>query len=84
MLVVRAREREVAMDNESPRETWRKSSRSIGGECVEVRIEQRAVRVRNSRDPEGPSISFTYSEWHAFLAGVTLGEFEIDQYGDQN
>lgn len=47
---------------------WRKSSYSSeqGGECVEVAAHPAAVHVRDSKDPEGPSLSFTPAAWAAF------------------
>jgi hypothetical protein len=51
-------------------EPWRKSSRSIGGNCVEVAAGDGVVHVRDSKDPQGPVLSFTNGEWHAFLAAL--------------
>jgi Domain of unknown function (DUF397) len=34
------------------------------------------VGLRNSRDPAGPVLRFTPDEWHAFLGGAQLGEFD--------
>ena len=61
-----------------PREGyWRRSTVSgQTGECVEVSFAGEAVLVRNSRQPDGPQLSFTLPEWAAFLAGVTNGEFD--------
>jgi Domain of unknown function (DUF397) len=58
-------------------ESWRKSSRSNPGQCVEVKIGADQVRIRHSQDKNGPVLSFTYPEWRAFLAGVHGGEFEL-------
>jgi hypothetical protein len=59
---------------------WVKSSLSFAnGNCVEVQDGTGAVRVRNSRDPHGGTLVFTPDEWHAFLGGVRLGEF--DRFG---
>jgi hypothetical protein len=33
--------------------------------------------VRNSRDPGGPTLSFTADEWTAFLAGAVESEFDL-------
>ncbi|MEV6010709.1 DUF397 domain-containing protein [Streptomyces sp. NPDC051976] len=54
---------EVALD-------WRKSSYSgnEGGQCVEVAACPEAVHVRDSKDPEGPALTFTGAAWTAFLA----------------
>jgi hypothetical protein len=54
---------------------WVKSSFSGADTCVEVRFGE-LVRVRNSRDPGGPVVTFTGPEWVAFVAGVRAGEFD--------
>ena len=60
------------------RNVWRKSSRSGSeGQCVEVMDTGTQVRVRDSKDREGPVLTFTPGEWRAFLEGVHQGEFEI-------
>ena len=59
---------------------WRKSSRSAGngGDCVEVaRNLFGAVAVRDSKDPDGPKLTFTPDEWVAFTAGIKTGEFDL-------
>lgn len=55
--------------------TWRKSSGSGGGNCVEVAFADESVLVRNSRDPAGSVLSFSRQEWMAFLEGASNGEF---------
>lgn len=32
--------------------------------------------LRDSKNPEGPKLFFTRSEWEAFVGGVKLGEFD--------
>ncbi|MDQ2877244.1 MAG: DUF397 domain-containing protein [Actinomycetota bacterium] len=57
---------------------WRKSTRSNGngGNCVEVAANLPGViAVRDSKDPQGPALTFTPDEWAAFTAGVAVGEF---------
>ncbi len=60
------------------RVTWTKSTRSNGsGDCVETaRLSDGSRAVRDSKDPEGPVLMFTPSEWRAFVAGVKDGEFD--------
>ena len=57
---------------------WVKSSLSFSnGNCVEVaNLSDGGVAVRNSRDPLGAVLRFTRDEWHAFLGGAKLGEFD--------
>ncbi|WP_454196936.1 DUF397 domain-containing protein [Nocardia sp. Marseille-Q1738] len=56
---------------------WFKSSRSGGQkDCVEVaHLGSGIVGVRDSKDPSGPVLMITPSEWDAFTAGVQDGEF---------
>ncbi|MFG1686099.1 DUF397 domain-containing protein [Nonomuraea sp. NPDC049269] len=58
--------------------TWIKSSYSgsNGGNCVEVaRLSGKRRGVRDSKNPAGPALVFTPSEWDAFIGGVKNGEF---------
>jgi len=57
--------------------TWRKSSQSQGGGCVEVCHVGREVHVRDSKNPAAGVLVFTDHEWRAFLGGVLLGEFTL-------
>jgi hypothetical protein len=55
---------------------WYKSSLSgnNGGNCVEVAANlQGIVAVRDSKDPAGPKLVFTASEWAEFTGGVRDG-----------
>lgn len=47
---------------------WFKSTYSTAGSngCVEVRFADRAVGVRDSKNPTGPRLSFTPDGWRAF------------------
>src|SRR5262249_44756811 len=61
---------------------WRKSSRSGGGECVEVALLSDGVAVRDSRRPGGPILIFDRGQWDDFLAGLRDGEFDREFDGD--
>ncbi|MEU7615148.1 DUF397 domain-containing protein [Micromonospora rifamycinica] len=53
---------------------WRKSTRSSGngGNCIEVAGNLPGViAVRDSKDPDGPTLTFTPTAWHIFLARIT-------------
>ena len=62
-------------------EVWRKSSYSVGGNCVEVAFADHHVAVRDSKNRNGPVIMFTPDEWSAFLRGVRAGEFDLPTFG---
>ncbi|MDT0347284.1 DUF397 domain-containing protein [Streptomyces litchfieldiae] len=48
---------------------WRKSSYSGGnGNCVEVApLASDGRAVRDSKDPSGPMLTFTASQWETFI-----------------
>lgn len=48
--------------------TWRKSSHSGGGnDCVEIACVDAGTAVRDSKNPDGPRLSFGAADWSAFL-----------------
>jgi hypothetical protein len=59
---------------------WEKSSYSngSGGECLEFSrtfAPSGLIRVRDSKDPSGPSLIFSAPEWSEFVKSVKNGEF---------
>lgn len=53
---------------------WRKSSRSSSGNCVEVKIENNRVHMRDSKDRSGPVLSFDRDVFRAFLDDLRADE----------
>lgn len=52
---------------------WIKSSYSANGACVEVKSPTAgAVAVRDSKAPEGPSLSFAPGTWNGFVSGMRV------------
>lgn len=50
---------------------WSKSSYSTAlGQCVEVTSRNGDVLVRDSKDLDGPVLSFTQETWESFLADI--------------
>ena len=64
--------RQGATDN------WTKSSYSGGnGACVEVKSPlAQAIAVRDSKAPEGPSITFVPGAWNAFVSDIPKGSVD--------
>ncbi|OZV83106.1 DUF397 domain-containing protein [Micromonospora echinospora] len=55
---------------------WRKSSRSNAGNCVEIATNlPSVVGTRDSKDPTGPTLTFSLAGWAAFLQEVKSGNF---------
>ena len=47
-----------------------------GGDCVEMRRREGDVEIRDSKDPDGPVLRFTPSEFAAWLDGAKHAEFD--------
>ena len=56
---------------------WHKSTASGTSNCLEVAFTAQTVLVRDSKDPAGLALTFSRSEWDAFLTGVRQGEFDV-------
>jgi Domain of unknown function (DUF397) len=65
------------MSDDTTAYPWR-TSRCSGAlyQCVEVQVRPDGVRVRNSRDPQGPTLELTLEEWETFRRGVEAGDFQ--------
>jgi len=66
------------------RAVWRKSRHSgTNGSCVEVAAipffigRSHVIAVRDSKDPDGPSLILAPGQWHAFTARVKQGQFDL-------
>lgn len=64
---------------DDPRLLWRKSSRSSGGgnECVEVADLPGTIAVRDSKNPDGPKLTFARAEWRRFADRVKTGTLDL-------
>lgn len=58
------------------RVSWRKSSLSADGDCIEFARTKEQVWVRDSKNPAGPALGFTHKGWSRFLIGVRRNEFD--------
>jgi hypothetical protein len=55
---------------------WRVAHACDGGACIRVARRGDSVLIGNTNEPEGPVGQFTLNEWHQFLIGVKLGDFD--------
>ncbi len=55
---------------------WIKASASEQGTCVEQRVHDGMVEVRDTKDRSGPVLRFTSAEFAAWLDGARAGEFD--------
>jgi hypothetical protein len=56
--------------------SWRKSSASANGDCVEVAFSDESILVRDSKQDFPYMLKFTSSGWRVFLSGIRAGEFD--------
>jgi hypothetical protein len=55
-------------------DAWRKSKRSNNnGSCVEARYVGDAAEVRDTKDRQGPVLTFSPQAWTAFVDGLKSG-----------
>ncbi|WP_030024589.1 DUF397 domain-containing protein [Streptomyces monomycini] len=59
--------------------SWTKSSYSGGnGACVEVAVPApAAIAVRDSKNPDGPRLTFDTSAWSSFVGDVSKGAYDL-------
>ncbi len=54
---------------------WRKARRSIGnGDCVEIAPVNGKIAFRDSKDPEGPTLSYPLGVFLSFLDAAKKGD----------
>jgi hypothetical protein len=54
---------------------WKKSTFS-DAKCVEVDAGPAGIRLRDSKNPDGATLTFDGEEWKAFTDGVKAGQFD--------
>jgi hypothetical protein len=56
--------------------TWRKStySNGSGGNCVEAAATQGGPALRDSKNPDGPALLFSASQWQTFIQELQKNE----------
>lgn len=55
---------------------WRKSSRSLKWECVEVAFADQAVLARDSKRPGAGVLAFSAAAWSEFVGGLRSSRFD--------
>jgi 20S proteasome alpha/beta subunit len=66
----------VLSSSTSEKDSWRTATASGSENCVQVKSKDGMVIVGNSRQTDGPFLSYTRDEWVAFLDGAKKGEFD--------
>lgn len=55
---------------------WRVAQSCNGGACIQVASYGEQIVIGDSKNPRGPILSYTRSEWHAFVDGIRQGDFD--------
>lgn len=55
---------------------WRTAVKSASSNCVQVARRDANIMIADSKQPDGPVLSYTLEEWDAFLDGAKKGEFD--------
>ncbi|MGH3390591.1 MAG: DUF397 domain-containing protein [Actinomadura sp.] len=65
-------------DLDLSRAVWRKSRRSgNGNDCVEVANLDQVVAVRDSKNPDGPKLTLTRTDWRTLVTSIRDGAFDL-------
>jgi hypothetical protein len=55
---------------------WQRAKSCSSGTCVEVARDPHEVHVRDSKDPEGPSLVVCVDSWREFIASIKRGDLD--------
>jgi hypothetical protein len=56
--------------------TWRTALSCNGGTCIKVAASGESILIADSKEPDGPILTYTPAEWREFLAGAKNGDFD--------
>jgi hypothetical protein len=56
--------------------SWRVARLCNGGHCVRIAATGDVILVADSKDPEGPALSYSRAEFLAFANGIKRGDFD--------
>ena len=50
--------------------SWRTARNCDGGNCIRVATSKDKVTIGDSKNPDGPMLSYSRAEWVAFIDGI--------------
>ena len=56
--------------------SWRIARPCNGGHCVRVAAAGDAILIADSKNPDGPALSYSRAEFQAFANGIKRGDFD--------
>lgn len=67
---------DLSVPTDLNRRSWLVSRHCENGACVRVDLSGEMIFLGDSKNPDGPILSYTRSEWNAFVTKARLGEFD--------
>lgn len=55
---------------------WHIAAMCNGGACIRVAPRGDQIVIGDSKNPDGPVLTYSRTEWHAFVDGVRQGDFD--------
>jgi hypothetical protein len=55
---------------------WRVARDCDGGSCIRVAPHAGMILIGDTKNPDGPVLSYSHAEWVAFVNGIRQGDFE--------
>jgi hypothetical protein len=55
---------------------WHAALACNGGACIRVAPLGNNILIGDSKNPNGPILTYNRSEWHAFVTGIRQGDFD--------
>ena len=55
---------------------WQVAQKCNGGACIRVASHGEQIVIGDSKNPGGPILTYSRSEWTAFVDGIREGDFD--------
>jgi|tagenome__1003787_1003787.scaffolds.fasta_scaffold19867090_2 hypothetical protein len=65
------------LSSDTPDRGWRRASRCASSGCVEILMADGRIEVRDSKQSDGPVLTYFPDEWITFIGAVKAGEFDL-------
>ena len=56
--------------------SWRIARQCNGGNCVRIAPSGDMVIIGDSKNPDGPFLTYSRAEWRTFAEGIRQGDFD--------
>jgi predicted secreted Zn-dependent protease len=55
---------------------WHVALACNGGECIRVAPQANKIIIGDSKNPGGPVLTYSRTEWYTFVDGIRQGDFD--------